>query len=334
MTGVLPLLILFSPDTYVWLLFIALAAITAVAWLLLRASHRRWVVAAVSLLVLALWYVVVYGCFVGVADLRVRHVTYVSADLPPAFDGYRIVQFSDAHVGSFNGWRQQVLKAAVDSIAAQHADMIVFSGDLQNKRPSDIEPHRQLLSTLAAPDGVFSVLGNHDYPYYVDDDAEEKQLALIRTCQIEDSLGWTLLNNEHRVLRRGPDSIIIAGMENDGEGRFPQRGRISTALYGLSRQSFVIMLEHDPTAWRRKILRHSHCQLTLSGHTHGGQFSAFGWSPAMLAYREYDGLYHMGPRAINVTAGLGGVIPFRFGTPPEICVVTLRNEKRIVKSDE
>jgi hypothetical protein len=116
-------------------------------------------------------------------------------------------------------------------------------------------------------------------------------------------------------------------MENDGEGRFPQLGDIAQTLRRLKRQSFVIMLEHDPTAWKRKILPHSHAQLTLSGHTHGGQFNLFGWSPASLKYREYDGLYRAGDRMLYVTKGLGGVIPFRFGTPGEIVVITLKCKK-------
>ena len=142
----------------------------------------------------------------------------------------------------------------------------------------------------------------------------------------EDDLGWYLLNNGYHRIRRGEENIVIAGMENDGEGRFPQLGNITSALIGLNRQSFVIMLEHDPTSWRRKILPHSHCQLTLSGHTHGGQFSLFGLSPAMFSYREHYGMYYAGDRALNVTSGLGGVVPFRFGTPPEIVVITLKKK--------
>jgi hypothetical protein len=86
------------------------------------------------------------------------------------------------------------------------------------------------------------------------------------------------------------------------------------------------MLEHDPTSWHRKILPHSHCQLTLSGHTHGGQFSLFGLSPAQFRYREYGGMYYAGERAMNVSTGVGGVVPFRFGVSPEIVVITLKKK--------
>ena len=142
----------------------------------------------------------------------------------------------------------------------------------------------------------------------------------------QEELGWRLLANSYRRIRRGHDRIYIAGMENDGEGHFPQRGNLSEALIGLNRESFVVMLEHDPTSWRRKILPHSHCQLTLSGHTHGGHLSLFGWSPAAFRYREWGGMYYAGDRAMNVSTGVGGVIPIRFCMDPEIVVITLKKK--------
>ena len=127
-------------------------------------------------------------------------------------------------------------------------------------------------------------------------------------------------------MRRGNDSIVIAGMENDGEGRFPQLGNLGNALYGVKRSDFIVMLEHDPSSWRRKILPKSHTQLTLSGHTHGMQFSLFGWSPMSLLGKECMGLYRIGDRALYVSKGLGGVIPFRFGATGEIVVIKLKKK--------
>ena len=139
-------------------------------------------------------------------------------------------------------------------------------------------------------------------------------------------MGWQLLLNSHAVIRRGADSIVIAGMENDGNGtHFPQLGDIEKTLEGVTGNTFVVMLQHDPTSWQRKILPLSHVQLTLSGHTHAMQFSLFGWSPSSLIYRENNGSYTTDEgRAINVSSGLGGFIPFRFGVPGEIVVITLK----------
>ena len=281
---------------------------------------------------LLLWAVVLYGYFVGYRQLVVRHVEYVSADLPKAFDGYRIVQFSDAHVGTFTGSRQWLLQRAVDSINAQHADAIVFTGDLQNVWPDELLPHIPVLSRLHAADGVFSVLGNHDYAVYQDCDEAAKRRHCQETVQAERRMGWTLLLNDHRVIRRDTDSIVIAGMENWGSvRRMPRRGSVARTLHGLPStpyawQPFTVMLQHDPTAWRAHILPECHAQLTLSGHTHGGQFSLFGWSPVALSYDEWGGTTYDGARALHVSTGLGALIPFRLNMPGEIVVITLRSE--------
>ncbi len=270
-----------------------------------------------------------YSTFVGFYKFEVVHVDIAFSDLPESFDGYRIVQWTDAHVGTLTGDRQKILAKAIDSINAQKADMVVFTGDLQNVRPQEIEPHKALLSSIKARDGVFSVMGNHDYPVYSGDDDGDKYANLGRRYSTDEELGWRLLNNEHRTIRRGNDHIIIAGMENDGDGsaRNPQMGNIQEALWGVSREEFVVMLEHDPQSWRRNILPHSHTQLTLSGHTHAMQTALFGWSPASIFYKEAWGLYRFGQRSIYVSKGLGGVLPFRLGAPGEIVAITLKRKK-------
>ncbi len=265
-----------------------------------------------------------YGRWVGFSEIEVKQLELAFDDLPQAFDGYRIVQFSDAHVGTYTEVNRHVLQQVVDSINAQQADLIVFTGDLQNAYPQEITAKADILSQLKAPDGVISVLGNHDYGGYALVDEMTKVENVGATISEEQDLGWRVLCNSHRRLHRGGDSLIIAGMENDGEGRHPQKGNIIRTLYGLHRNAFVVMLEHDPTSWRRKILPHSQSQLTLSGHTHGGQFSIFGWSPAALHYREWGGLYRAGNRYLYVSRGIGGVIPFRLSSPAEITVITLR----------
>lgn len=281
--------------------------------------------------VLLVWYLLFYGSFVGFYQFTVKHVSYASEDLPAAFDGYRIVHFSDAHVGTLTDQRREILERAVDSINAQHADMIVFTGDLQNARPQELYPFRDLLATLKAKDGVFSVLGNHDYAEYIGgDDAVEKVANCRETQSLERQMGWTLLMNEHRVVTRGKDQIVVAGMENDGEGRFPQLGHVKQTLSGKDvdwdKSPFIVMLEHDPSSWRRKILPESTAQLTLSGHTHGAQFSLFGWAPMSLFKKEWGGMLYDGARALYVSTGLGGLVPFRFGMPGEIVVITLKKK--------
>ncbi len=275
------------------------------------------------------WFILIYGATVGFSKLDVRQVEYYSEELPHSFDGYRIVQFSDAHVGTYLNGRRHILEKAIDSINAQKADMVVFTGDLQNMRPSEIRPLAPILSRLHAKDGVVSILGNHDYAVYVKDDEKTKEANNRETIDLERQMGWTLLLNEHLTVRRGNDSIVVAGMENDGESMYaPKLGNVAKTLEGLSGNPFTVMLEHDPTCWQRKILPQSKAQLTLSGHTHAMQFELFGWSPASLIYKEWGGMFYEGSRAINVSTGLGGFMPFRFGVPGEIVVITLRTKKK------
>lgn len=277
------------------------------------------------LLIFALWYILIYGSTIGFSKVVVRHVEFASADLPASFDGYRIVHISDLHVGTYDESRSHILQKAVDSINAQHADLVLFTGDLQNREPQELYPYTDLLSSIKAKDGVFSVMGNHDYADYIKADAVAKAANLRETQRLERSFGWNLLVNEHSSVKRGSDSIVIAGMENDGDGKhFPQKGDMAKTLAGVPDNAFTIMLEHDPTSWRRKILPHSDVQLTLSGHTHAMQFSLFGWSPSTLVYSEWGGMFYEGARAINVSTGLGGFLPFRFGVPGEVVVITLR----------
>lgn len=303
-------------------------------WLLPRRMARWATVACTLLLYVVLWY----GTHQGFTQLEVREVEFVSSDLPAAFDGYRIVHFSDAHVGTFTGHRLPLLRRAVRTINSQQADMIVFTGDLQNLHPSEIADQCSLLRALHAPDGVYSVLGNHDYPMYLPLTEAEQADTLALTKQLERFLGWTLLLNDHVAIRRGADSIVIGGMENWGRAeRMPHEGDVGKTLSGItSRPSgradggfspFIVMLQHDPTCWRDKILPECHAQLTLSGHTHGGQATLFGWSPVALTYTEWSGMTYEGQRAINVSTGLGALIPFRFGQPAQVVVVTLKTKK-------
>lgn len=313
------------------LVVVPLLLILLCRWLLPK-RHWRKVAIACTLMV---WALVLYGHFVGYQELEVHRYDFVSADVPEAFDGYRIVQFSDAHVGTMTGSRQWLLQRDVDSINALKPDVIVFTGDLLNLHPEELNEHKAILSQLHAKDGVYSVLGNHDYPIYLDCDEATKVDLLRQTIEYERALGWKLLLNEHRIVRRDSDSIVIAGMENWGKvKRMPRKGDVKKTLAGISQQPtangqqpFILMLQHDPTAWEEKILPECEAQLTLSGHTHGGQFKLFGWSPASLSYNEWNDWAYRDDRALFVSTGLGALIPFRLGMPGEIVQITLKSKK-------
>ena len=319
------------------LVVVPLLLVLLCRWLMPRRDWRKGAIACT----LIIWGLVLYGHLVGYQQLEVHRYDYVSADVPQAFDGYRIVQFSDAHVGTMTGYRQSLLQRAIDSINALNPDVIIFTGDLQNLHPFELQEHMETLRRLHAKDGVYSILGNHDYPTYLDCDEETKAALVEQTIKSERKMGWKLLLNEHSIIRRDSDSIVIAGMENWGKmKRMPRKGDVKKTLAGLSSQlltpslhsssPFVIMLQHDPSAWDEKILPECQAQLTLSGHTHGGQFEFLGWSPASLSYEEWGGWTYKDGRALYVSTGLGALIPFSLGMPGEIVQITLKG-KRVKK---
>ena len=143
------LFVLLKPDTYLWLMAAGCLLLTVVCWLIgwwLR--RRRSVAARVSRYVLGLfplccWYILLYGAFIGIGRLQVRHVEFASKDLPAAFDGYRILQFSDVHLEGYDGWRRDILERFVDSINAQRADLIVFTVAYGKGEPGQYRRHKQ-----------------------------------------------------------------------------------------------------------------------------------------------------------------------------------------------
>jgi len=267
---------------------------------------------------------IVYGAMIGVKQFTVKYVDLYFDDLPNTFDGYRMALFTDVHAGSVD---PQLLEKVVEEINSLAADAVLFAGDLQNVRPNELDGYARLLRSVRGKDGVFSVLGNHDYSMYVDATQQEKVSMEQELINRERGYGWSLLLNSHRVVRRGSDSIVIAGEENDGKIPFPQRADLAKTLKGVSPHSFVALLQHDPSAWRKCILPKSSVQLTLSGHTHGGQVNLFGLRPTRIVNAEDAGLYRSGDRFLYVSTGVGGLVPFRLGVPPEIVVIELHKNK-------
>ena len=292
-----------------------------------RHWHRHWGLAVgLAMGVVPAW-VTIWGSFVGFQKLEVNRVDCYFDDLPQGFDGYRIAVFSDAHVGSYTGADSTVLIRAVDSLKTMKADAIVFLGDLQNIGPWEIKERKHVLSSLSAPDGVFSILGNHDYSAYQGGGFRRKLAQEKQTEQAERELGWQLLLNSNVVLRHRGDSIKLCGMEgNEKEGADHGIGLIHKALEGVDKGQFAILLAHNPRIWRKYALPLSDVQLTLSGHTHGGQMSLFGLSTTSLFYPEDDGLYEEGNRKLFVTRGLGALIPLRFNVTGEVVLLTLHRQ--------
>ena len=263
-----------------------------------------------------------YGTFIERNCFRVKEVTIAFEDLPAEFEGYRIAHISDIHGRSFKGREEQLQKAA-DKINSLAPDMIAFTGDLITISPYELDALAPALGSLGAKDGVFSVLGNHDYSIYSDASEQERQKHLADLIAREKALGWDLLMDENRIIRRGNDSIAVIGVQNTSTSRhFPSKGDLKTASDGTD-GLFRIVLTHDPMHWESEILG-SDYPLTLSGHTHSMQLSILGWSPSRLMFRQHRGLYSAKNQSIYVNPGLGETIfPARIGVRPEITLITL-----------
>lgn len=283
--------------------------------------------AAISTLpALAMLGYILFGAIKGKENFKVREVTFTSANLPEEFDGYRVMQLSDIHSGSWKG-NPEALKKAIDLCNRQNADLALFTGDLVNSRSDELLEFTEIFSELKTKDGVYSVLGNHDYGTYVKWNSEADRIANIDSLIArENRMGWRMLNNSHTIIRRDNDSIAVIGVENSGRPPFPDYARLKEASAGTEGM-FQILMSHDPTHWRRQILPESDIELTLSGHTHDMQITFFGLSVSSFIYPEHNGMYMEGERGLYVNIGLGHVLfPMRLGAWPEITVITLKKK--------
>lgn len=282
-----------------------------------------WFFALIPALGVMGWFA--FGFIEGWKRLELKHITFTSPDLPPYFDGYRLVQITDFHLGSFPPGNDFVQKV-VDATNNEEPDMILFTGDLVNNQASEVEPYLDTLGQLHASDGIYSIWGNHDYCEYGNNHSIG---ALKRNRRMlygyQESLGWHQLMNEHHVVSHGMSSIAVIGVENPGQPPFTNRSNLKKAMKGLNPDMFKILLSHDPHHWRREVVGKK-IQLTLAGHTHAGQLKIGKWTPARMAFKEWGGAYRIGEQILYVSSGIGGSFPFRLGAWPELTVITLKRD--------
>ena len=297
-----------------------------------RLIKQRWMTVCAFVVAALVFGVMWWGAIVTPGKIEVKEVELAFDRLPDAFDGYRIVQWSDAHLGTYNG-RTAIVERQIQTINNLHPDMICFTGDLVSRKTDEALPYRDLLAQLHAPDDVFSVLGNHDYDNYVNWKNESDKLADRKAlCDLQEKAGWQLLNDDYAIVRRGDQQIVLIGTENFGDHPFEKRGNLAKAYSGLNDGNFKIELQHNPYAWRANTLTNSNIDLMLAGHTHAWQIMLtlgnWRWSPACLRYPEWGGAYNEGNRWLYVNIGTGMVgPPMRIGATPEITVITLRKKR-------
>ncbi len=276
----------------------------------------------------AFFVAITYGTVWGWRWAVVNNVTVKCDRLPKSFDGFRLVHISDIHASTWSARPRDFFKI-VAKVNAQKPDAIMFIGDLITHKTSELSCIEKPLRALNAKHGIYSVLGNHDYsPYYPWRNTMDRKKNLDDLIRLQQGMGWKLLNNTHDQITIGNESITVIGVENWGEPPFSKYGNLPTAMQGTDDDSFKILLSHNPSHWEAEVI-YTDIDLTLSGHTHAMQLKVFGLSPARLKYRYWNGLHKEKGKYLYVNEGLGcTLIPFRFGTWPEITVIKLRCDKR------
>ena len=268
-----------------------------------------------------------YGITKGKYNYKVKNISLNFPNLPKAFDGFKLVQISDIHSGSFDSIED--VQKGIDLINEQNADVVMFTGDLVNGDSREIIPFIDTFKQIKPR--VYSILGNHDYSDYnqwATQEAKQENADLMDVYHSQ--MNFELLKNENVRLKRGEDEIALIGVENWGKG-FKQKGDLDKALVGVDKNDFKILLSHDPTHWDLKTVPHSnHVDLTLAGHTHGMQFGVdipgFKWSPVKYRYARWSGLYEEAKQYLYVNKGFGFLgFPGRVGMWPEITVIELKS---------
>ena len=270
-------------------------------------------IAAMIATLMMLLYVAGY---IGSRRLVVHEVDVSIPTLPPAFDSVTIAQITDLHVGPQTSRRY--LRRVADAVRSLAPDVIAVTGDLIDDRPEDVADYASAFADLRAPLGVFVIAGNHEV--YSGWDDVERALR-------ERGLG-TLLLNETVILRRGGSELYLAATGDPAGRQFgasPVAPDIARTLGGVPKGAAVIALAHNPSLW--PALADRGVSLTLSGHTHWGQFAfpGIGWSLASPFLEHAMGAYQEGDALLYVAPGTGyWGIPFRIGAPSEVTLLRLR----------
>ncbi len=349
-------IVLFLCPTLIWLL----------CWIVARLCHHAMPYAPFAYTGLALVVLfcgtMLYGYWFGRKQLRVTETTYTSPQVPASFNHYKIIHISDLHLSSFSD-SPDFLQRIIDTINAQQADLICFTGDFVGLGVEEAIPFTNTLRQLHAKDGITSVLGNHDFALYHHGltDAEKEEKVTQLTAYQRDTLGWHLLRNQSHIIQRDSDYLQIIGVDNascQGQGfQTVYRADLPKAMSTLNQESrtksqdillmteltevinleslllapdsniMQILLSHDPSHWRGEVIPKTDIPLTLSGHTHAGQVRLLGYPLSSLMFTESEGWYYNDRQSLHINTGLGCTLPIRLGVPPEITVITLHSNQ-------
>lgn len=280
----------------------------------------------------------IYGVFFGRKNIEVKSVDISSERLPDSFDGFRILLFSDLHIGTMLCPDSEIA-TFVETANAQKADMVIFTGDLVSIRHTELDERRmKMLSGITVPYGVWASIGNHDTGIYVKDTVAlpkllNKELLLDKI----EAMGWRIADDSTVYIRRGNDSVSLSGI-SFSERLYEMRHSahmedvdISDVYEGVPAHIYNITMSHLPQLWDN-IIAGGYGDLTLSGHVHSMQtkvrVAGMDISPARIFYRRWSGLYEQNGHSLYINDGIGCVgACMRIGASPEITVITLHKSK-------
>lgn len=320
----------------------SISVMALIGWIIkrIKGERPRWIGVGAWILVSIVCLILGYGATIGRNEIRVERVDIFSDKIPQSFDGYKIVQFSDLHIGNLT-LDNDFVERMVEVINEEKPDLVVQSGDLVNILASELEKGDYLknLQQIKANDGVVSVLGNHDLGFYIRDTTKITPKATIKHLRYlqKDVLRWKLLENENFSIYRGVDSIDVSGVtypKNLNHNNFNSENGgsdISKSFKGLSDSTFRLFVTHNPKLFD-SLPEKGRADLVLSGHVHSMQMAItlFGkkFSPASLMYAPFSGYSERDKMSLYINDGVGYVMfPFRLGAQPEITVFTLHSKE-------
>jgi predicted MPP superfamily phosphohydrolase len=285
-------------------------------------KKRRLVTTAGLGLVTLPYIAVADGLLRTTTNFKVEKVDIPIKNLPKEFDGFKIVQISDIHAGNFVA--KDDFMRVKDICNSLNPDITVITGDFVNFHPMEIDMIEQGFQEMEAKFGVYACLGNHDH--YMSD---EDHLALKRKIV---GYGIDLLVDTSRIIVIGGSVLNLVAIDNIGQRI--KKGDFDKALNGIDDCNPTILLAHDPYTWDDEIVGKRKVDLTLSGHTHGGQIGLnfFGdiYTPAMFFNKRFSGLYQENDQYLYVNRGIATTsLPVRISIYPEITELTLRTAKEI-----
>ena len=297
-------------------------------------DRRKQIIALTGsfLICFGIFIVITYGIFIGRYQVVVEKQNLYFENLPQQLDGFKIIQISDIHLGSFRN-NSDVLIKTHQIIEELQPDLLLFTGDMVNNFSDEMNGFEPYLNQLSSRYGKYAIQGNHDYgDYYEWPDSVSKRDNLNQIESGFANVGFKLLKNQWSKITVKDTSFALIGVENWGHQPFPQYANLDIAMKEIPANAFKILMSHDPAHWNSVVVPQTDIPLTLSGHTHGGQFgvkiAGIEFSPIYLVQKRWGGLYKSDNQFLYVNRGLGTIgFSGRVEMNPEITLLTLYRTK-------